>query len=132
MVQHHLRETCRRDNMSARVRKHADLLKVLAKASPTTCKAIVKAADKDLVHCLGECAHNVLKGSVPLSRAQKTKLMRYKQDLRAIAKKTTSPKRKQQVLQKGGFLPALLGPLLAPVITPLATKVIGKLIRGRR
>lgn len=117
--------------MSARVRKHADLLKVLAKAKPPTCKAIMKTADKDLIHCLCECAHNILNGNVRLSPAQKAKLSRYKQDLRSVSKKTTSQKRKQQVLQKGGFLPALLAPLLAPVIAPLATKVLGKII-GRR
>ena len=114
--------------MSARVRKHADLLKVLAKAKPATCKAILKTADKSLIHCLCECAHNVLKGNVTLSKAQKARLTRYKQDLRAIAKKTTSQKRKQKVLQKGGFLPALLAPLLAPLIAPLASKAIGKLL----
>ena len=126
---YHLSERCVRDNMSARVHKHADLLKVLAKAKPATCKAILKTADKGLIHCLCECAHNVLKGNVPLTKAQKTKLARYKQDLRAIDKKTTSQKRKQKVLQKGGFLPALLAPLLAPVIAPLASKAIGKLLK---
>ncbi len=115
--------------MSARVRKHADTLSLLAKAKPSMCKAILKGADKDLVHCLCECAHNVLKGNVRLTSAQKTKLARYKQGLRAIAKKTTSQKKKKNILQKGGFLPALLAPLLAPVIAPLAAKVFGKLFR---
>lgn len=132
LLQYHLKGNCTCVNMSARVRKHADMLKVLAKAKPATCKAIMKTADKDLVHCLCECAHNILKGNVRLSSAQKAKLSRYKQDLRSISNKTTSQKRKQQVLQKGGFLPALLAPLLAPVIAPLASKAIGKIIRRRR
>lgn len=115
--------------MSARVRRHAETLAFLSKAKPVTCKAIIKGADKDLVHCLCECAHNLLQGSVPLTKAQKTKLARHKQGLRDIAKKSTSLKRKQQILQKGGFLPALLAPLLAPVIAPLAGKVIKKIFK---
>ena len=115
--------------MSTRIRRRADLLKVLAHAKPVTCKTIMKGADKDLVHCLCECTYNILKGNVPLTKAQKAKLTRYKQDLRAVAKKTTSQKRKREILQKGGFLPALLAPLLAPVIAPLATKAIGKLLQ---
>ena len=115
--------------MSARVRRHADVLKVLAKAKPNLCKAIIKGGDMDLVHCLCECAHNVLKGTVTLTKAQKVKLGRYKQDLRSVARKQTSPKRKRQVLQKGGFIPALLAPLLAPIIAPLATKLLGKILK---
>jgi hypothetical protein len=115
--------------MSSRVQRHADVLKVLAKAKPNVCKAIIKGGDKDLVHCLCECAHNVLKGNVHLTKAQKAKLTRHKQDLRTVAKKQTSQKKKKQILQKGGFLPALLAPLLAPMIAPLATKVLGTLLR---
>lgn len=116
-------------NMSSRVKRHAAMLKVLAKAKPATSKALMKEADKDLVYCLCECSHNILKGNVPLTKAQKTKLTRYKQDLRAVARKTTTQKRKRQILQKGGFLPALLAPLLAPVIAPLASKLVGKIFR---
>ncbi len=115
--------------MSARVRRHAAVLKVLAQAKPPLCKAMIRGVGKDVVHCLGECAHNVLKGNVPLTSAQKTKLTRHKKGLRALTKKQTSEKKKRQILQTGGFLPALLAPLLAPLIAPLATKVLGKLIR---
>lgn len=115
--------------MSSRVRRHADVLKVMAKAKPQLCKAIIKGAAPDLIHCMCECAQNVLKGNVPLTSAQKTRLARFKQDLRTVAKKTTSQKKKKQILQKGGFLPALLGPLLAPVIAPLASQVVGQVAK---
>ena len=118
-----------RDKMSARVRRHADTLAFLSKAKPSTCKAIIKGADKDLVNCFCECAHNILKGTVDLTKAQKTKLTRHKQGLRDIAKKSTTRKKKKEILQKGGFLPALLAPLLAPVIAPLAGKVIKKILQ---
>lgn len=115
--------------MSAKVRRHANTLALLAKAKPALCQAVVKGADKDFIHCLCECAHNILKGSVSLTKAQKAKLARYKQGLRNVVKKTTSLQRKRKIFQTGGFLPALLGPLLAPVIAPLATRVIGKILK---
>ncbi len=115
--------------MSSRLEKHADTLAVLAKAKPAMRRAIIGEADRDLVACMCECSHNILNGNVPLTSAQKTKLARYKEDLRAIADKSTRQEDKKEILQKGGFLPALLAPLLAPVIAPLASKVIGKIIR---
>ena len=116
--------------MSSRVKRHVEVLQVLAKAKPATLKAIMNQPDKDLVHCICECTHNILRGNVPLTKAQKIKLMWYKQELRALDKKGTSQKRKQRILQTGGgLLPALLAPLLTPVIAPLAKKVVGKIFK---
>ena len=61
------------DSMSARVKRQARMLKVLAKNDPHVCKAILKGADKDLVKCLSECAYNILRGNVKLTATQKNK-----------------------------------------------------------
>ncbi|KAK7482154.1 hypothetical protein BaRGS_00026619 [Batillaria attramentaria] len=84
----------------------------MSKAKPRTLKSIIKAADKDLVDTLCECGLNALKGNVPLSPTQKKKLGKYKSVLRALAKKGTPLQKKKALLQKGGFLGALLGPVL--------------------
>ena len=109
--------------------KHADTLSVLSKVKPAMCRAIIREADRDLMDCLCECSHNILIGNVPMTTAQKAKLTPYKEDLRAVAKKSTSQKEKKEIIQKGGFLPALLAPLLAPIIAPLASKALGKILR---
>lgn len=116
--------------MSTRVKRQAPILQALAKAHPHVCQAILKGADKDLLQCLSECAYNILKGNVHLTPSQKTKLTKYKQQLRQVSNKRTALKTKQKTLQKGGFLPALLAPLLSSVIVPLAGKAVKGIIKA--
>ena len=90
---------------------------------------ILKGADKDLLQCLSECAHNILRGNVHLTPNQKAKLTKYKQKIRQVADKQTSLKTKQKTFQTGGFLPALLAPLLSSVIAPLAGQAVKGIIK---
>ncbi len=105
--------------MSARLKKHAPLLKVLMKAKPCMCKAIVGAADQDLIFCLCECAQNVLNGNVPLTKAHLKKLKRYRKDIRHLVKKRTSQHNKKKILQKGGLITALLAPIALEVLSKI-------------
>ena len=73
----------------------------------------VKKCNKEFVDCVSECAKNVLRGNVPLKSNQKAKLRRNQNNLRSLAIKRTSLKKKRQILQKGGFLAALLPPVLS-------------------
>jgi len=111
--------------MAYRVRKHLPLLKLLKKAKPKLRKKLLASADKELLHFFTEAAHNVLKGNVKLSPGQKKALSRHKKPIRALAQRRLSLKKKRQVLlQKGGFLPALLGPIIG-----IVTSLIGNLVR---
>ena len=115
--------------MTSRVKRQAPLLLALAKAHPHICKAILRGADKDLLHCLSECALNILKGNVKLKPSDKARLTKYRQKLRKVADKRVSLKQKHKIVQTGGFAPALLAPLLAPLIAPLAKRAVGGLAR---
>ena len=76
-------------------------------------KAFLRHADPKLVTSLCECAANVVKGNVPLSRAQKSKLSRYKKHLRDLTNKRLSHKKRKDILvQKGGFLSLILKPII--------------------
>lgn len=110
-----------------RLKKHAHTLAFLSKTQPKTAHSIIKTADKDLIKCLCECAHNILKGNVHLSSIQKTKLKRHKQRLRALENKQTKIKKKRTILQSGGFLPAILAPLIGTIIAPLASSLLNAL-----
>ncbi len=98
--------------MSKRIKDHAFLLKHLSKAKPSAAKSIIKTCDKDLMNVFCECALNVLKGNVPLNKNQKQRLSVHKTSLRALTNKKHSLKKKKALLQKGGFLSALLGPII--------------------
>lgn len=96
----------------ARLRRHKDVLKRLAKAKPSVAKRLLKDASSDLLKLLSECSLNVLKGSVPLSTKQKKQLCKHKAKLRKIANKKTSQKKKRAILMRGGFLGTLLSPII--------------------
>ena len=95
------------------------MLKVLAKAKQPMCKAIIGAADHDLITCLCECAQNILNGNVTVGKLHLKRLKRYRADVRKLAKKRTAKQTKKKILQKGGFLPALLAPVALDVLTKI-------------
>jgi len=110
--------------MSARLKRNLDFLRVLKKANTKQRKAILDTGSKDLILCLCEVIDNVLAGTVKLSSKQKKELIKYKSILRKlIDKKVTIKAKRRLFIQKGGFLPAILGPALG-----LAATIIGQLI----
>ena len=85
------------------------MLKILCHVKPTVARALLKGASPDFIKSLSEVCLNVLKGNVPLTPTQKRRLSRFKQDVRCMAKKTTSLKKKKTILQKGGlYFPMLI------------------------
>ena len=114
-----VRET---DNMkkSPLIKKHGSMVMNMMQATPQTRKKLVKDSPSEVIRCVSECCHNVLKGNVHLSSAQKKKLYLSCQHLRRLASKSISVKKKKQILnQKGGFLS-----LLAPALLPLLGKAV--------
>ena len=103
---------------SSRVRKQAPILKYLCKANPRQARAIINTADNELLNTLCECSLNVLQGRIPVTPHQKQKLRRFKNQLHTLASKKVSLPRKKKLLQKGGFLSALLSPI-AGILTNL-------------
>ena len=59
-----------------------------------------------------------LKGNVPLNDQQKAKLCKHKNNLRKLALKKVSLKKKKKIIQTGGFP---IGAILAPVASVLAS-----------
>lgn len=69
-------------------------------------------ASKDLILSLVECAENIIRGNVKLTPLQFRRLKRYRTELERLTKRKASQNNQKTLLQKGGFLGALLGPLL--------------------
>jgi hypothetical protein len=97
--------------VSQRLKRHTNELVYLQKARPCIRNHLITKTDRSLVDCLCECANNILRGNVPLTKLQKEKLKRNKAGLRALTKKSVSLKKKNAILQKGGFLGSLLAPI---------------------
>jgi hypothetical protein len=99
--------------MSQMLKKYSPYLRVLHKSSPKVRKALTKKhCSPEFIKCICECAKNVLAGNVNLSPEHKRRLKRHKHSLRKLALKRTSMKTKKKIVQSGGFLGALLGPIV--------------------
>jgi hypothetical protein len=103
------------------MKKFVPHLKKIKKADVSTQRKIIKSCDKVMIDCFCECATNVIKGHVPLKKGQFERLRRHKRILRKLILKRTPIKQKKKILQTGGFLGALIG----PVLTFLASKLFG-------
>src|ERR1700690_4455655 len=100
--------------MSQQLKKYAPLLQQLNSASPAARKRMMKnACSSEFVKCVCECASNIIKGNVPLTASQKGQLSRRRRLLKKLVLKKTSLKNKRKIVQSGGFLGALLGPIIS-------------------
>ena len=108
----------------ARLKKHIPQLKALKKASPKRRRKILIDANAELIKCICECCLNIINGNVKITKAQRRKLSRHAKTLRALAKRGVPTNRKKKlIVQKGGFLPALLAPIIG-----LAGSLVGSLL----
>jgi CTP synthase (UTP-ammonia lyase) len=103
--------------------KNLSLLKKLSMCCNTKRQKIIENTDLSLVHCICECIHNVLNGTVKLSRNKLEKLRKYKSVLRKLNQKNSIKHKKKLIIQNGGFLQYLI-----PAIIPLITSLVEKLI----
>lgn len=109
--------------MSEYFGRHACDLHYLIKATPAVRKAIIDKADNSLIYCICECVKNILHGNCTLDPKEKKNLAKHKRDLRQLVKKSVPIKQKRRIIQKGGFLSALLAPL-ASMVVPLVSKLL--------
>ena len=108
---------------SKSLEKHAPLLLCMRKNPNIRRHLISSSLAEELMQCIRECVFNVLQGRVQLKKEEKRRLKSHKNNLRAFLHENTSLKKKKEIVQKGGFLGALLAPLLGSVIAPLAKKI---------
>ena len=99
--------------MSDRMKTYLPVLKRIRRMGEKAKRQYVRKCDTEFVNCVSECAKNVIKGNVPLNNRQMTNLRRKRNDLRTLSMKKTSLRTKHKIIQKGGFLTALLPPVLA-------------------
>jgi hypothetical protein len=83
-------------------------------------KKFFKTCSKDCVNKICECVKNLLNANLEIKPAHLKKLSRHKQTLRALALKKTSFIKRKRLLQKGGFLGALL-PAIIPAVASLVS-----------
>src|SRR5215469_4562213 len=103
-----------------RIRSNYRFLELLRKVKPKLRRAILLNCGPGLLKSVGECALNVLRGNVKLTKCSRRKLRKHKDVLRKIAdKKVKIDNKRKIIVQRGGFLL----PLLSAVLPFLASLV---------
>ena len=97
---------------SKAVQRHLPTIALLSQCPPCVIKRFIKQSDPQLLKAISECSRNILAGNINLSDEEFKKLKRFKRHLREVSAKKTSQKKKKELIQKGGFLQALIAPLI--------------------
>ena len=98
--------------LSARMRRNGSLLHELSRTSDLVRNTILSTARKDLIETLVECAQNLIKGNVPMSKQHFKEFKKRMADVRQFVHGARNLKQRKKILQKGGFLGLLIKPLL--------------------
>jgi len=113
-----------------KLKKQARVLRALNEVDSRTRAAIVSSAKKDLVTLLVDCAKAIINRRVPLTRTQSASISRSARDIARLTRPRLALEDKKRVLQSGGTLPALIGPILG--LLPTIVGGISKLVRKGR
>lgn len=91
---------------------HAAVLRVLARSKPKVLAKQIKLLSPDVIRVIKSISRNVIKGNLRLTPRQKDRLRAHKRQLLELAKSKTSIKKSRSILQRGGFIGTLLGPIV--------------------
>ncbi|XP_055347694.1 baculoviral IAP repeat-containing protein 3-like [Paramacrobiotus metropolitanus] len=111
-------ELCQPAKMSERVKALAPLVITLQSLKPKQRKVLMGYLSKSQLKAMEEVAVNIVKNTVELSPAHLDKCKRHRKALKLIALRRYPLKEKRKILQRGGFIGAIL-PVIAGVLTSL-------------
>ncbi len=94
---------------------------------PAFRKQFIEKCGRNVIDCCCEIARNIINKNVPLTEDQLRKARCHCDKLRELARVNTPLKRKRQILQTGGFLLMLLGPIIGVV-----SNLLGGLFSGNK
>ena len=103
------------------------MIRCLAEAKEDSKRGAMRCCSRQMCDSMSQVAADLLKGNIPLTDYQFSMLNRRARDIEALSKKKTQVWKRREILQKGGFLSALLGPVgrfLMPVVKPVAESLI--------
>lgn len=103
-----------------RLRKNRHILHLLKNQNKKFRNSILKTCDDDVIKALIEISINTLNGNNRIPKKILSFLRKHKNTLRCLASTKRTLKAKRRILiQKGGFLPVLIGTVLSGIIGKL-------------
>ena len=88
------------------LKKNAHLLLHLNNCNAKFHRKIIGITDKDLIQLFTEILFNIDRGNIPLT------IKKFNKAAKLILKRSTGIESKKRLLQKGGFIPALIAPII--------------------
>lgn len=102
------------------------MLYALLKSKCKKRKEILSSCDHNLIQVISEIVENILNGNIQLNEKQRKFLEKYKRELRLIKRHNTKTKsignKRKILVQRGGFIQAIIGALLSSAIGTLIDK----------
>ena len=112
-----------RSKLSKNLRDNLYMIRCLSEAKEDSRRGAMRCCSRQLCDSMSEIAANLLKGNIPLTDRQFLALKRHAKDIEALSKKKTQVWKRREILQKGGFLSALLGPVVR-FLMPVVAKIL--------
>ena len=103
----------------SKVRQHIEFLSYLKSIPPRRQKLLLKAADKEILSALAEICLNLIKKNCPLTKGQIKKLIPYEKQIYEMSLRKKSVAYKKSLVQKGGFVSALLSTILPALVSSI-------------
>ena len=103
-----------------KVHEHAHFLEYLRNIPPKRQQMLIKASDRPLLEALSELTLNLAGKRIPLTKGQIEKLKPFEEEIYQLSLKKHSSAAKKRILQRGGFISALLSVLPALISTIVA------------
>ena len=100
------------------IEKYLEKLKLLSECKPKMRKLLLQNADEGFIATINECMQNFLIGNINLNATLMKKIQKYKNTIRQFSKQSCFKKKKEILVQEGGFLPLLI-PTVVSIITSL-------------
>lgn len=115
--------------LSKQLKEHFFILMSLQAADKRIRQSAMQHASKEMLLAITEIARNIVRGNVPLSTSQFNELNKSGDELNELANRKTSTTRKRAIVQSGGFINLLAGPLLRAV-GPMLAPLLGSVVKG--
>ena len=109
----------KRKRTGSKVRQHLEFLSYLKSIPPRRQKLLLKNADSEILSALSELCLNLLMRNCPLTNAQIKKLIPYEKQIYQMSLKKNSAVHKKRLVQRGGFISALLTTVLPALISSI-------------
>ncbi len=110
-----------------KLRDHRAFLQMLSKSTPKYRKTLINGAPPEIMKLLSECALNILKGTITLTKDEKSNLRKHRNQLRQMATPKVSTRTKKKIVQKGGMLQAMLKPILKAALPHVVNHIVNSL-----